>query len=216
MVETNLSTPMPGQPKRRRKVWPWLAAGGALVAAATTGGVVVLNRHGAEAGTSQTAAAPPPTQPPTPTPTPAPSPTDLTYPLGKRVALADGLVDAAALRYRQPVAAGAPRPDGQPGYEWAAAEVRVCLRKKPADGKPLAVSEEPWELVYPDGGAAEPSSVKYVDFPLPQYPIVPDRPMKVGRCTKGWITFAVPKGRRPSVISYAPEGATETTDWKIS
>jgi hypothetical protein len=132
------------------------------------------------------------------------------YQFGKRVVKADGVTDATVLNYRQPVRAFNP-PD-QPGHVWAAAEVRVCVRKaEPKTG----LSEEPWGLVYADGATYGPSPTKWDDFPLPEYPISAEKATPAGRCVRGWIVFAVPKGKKPLYVEYATQGQVSPTDWKV-
>lgn len=165
-----------------------------------------------------TPAAAPSSTPPTTAPatTAAPSPTtppaDAMTKMGTRADVRDGIADGTVFSYRQPVAQSAPRPDGQPGYTWGAADVRVCATKTAPE--PILVSNGPWALVYADDTTAEASSVGYQQFPKPGYPfgekIVPQ-----GRCVRGWITFPVPAKLRPVAIEYAPEGELMPVRWAV-
>ncbi|GAB3331771.1 hypothetical protein GCM10027452_05030 [Micromonospora halotolerans] len=49
--------------------------------------------------------------------------------MGKTFATADGVATATIYSYRHVVARTAPRPDEQPGYVWAAIDVKVCAHK---------------------------------------------------------------------------------------
>lgn len=131
--------------------------------------------------------------------------------LGVRVLSSDGAFNMTALAYRQPVARTATRPDEQPGYEWGAADVRVCSTK---GARAAAISNAPWALVYGGGTRAKPSSTTYQQFPLPEYP-VGEEVLRSGRCIRGWITFPVPKGGRPSTIEYATEDGMEFAEWAV-
>lgn len=149
--------------------------------------------------------------------TPTPSPTgggQAAHRLGERVVSVDGTVDMTVFAYKQPVAKSAPPPDGEKGYVWGAAEVRVCVRQ-PSD-PPVGVSEGPWSVVYTDGAIVEPSSSKYDSFPRPEYPVVGDRIIRPGRCVRGWIVFPVPAGKRPSLVEYAPESEPLPMSWRTA
>jgi hypothetical protein len=104
-----------------------------------------------------------------------------------------------AYRYRQPVAKSAPEPDGQPGYEWGALDVKVCAA---ADAPESAISNEPWTLRYADATGAGPSSTGYDSFPKPEY-IWGEEQLRPGSCVRGWITFPVPEKQRPVTAEYA-------------
>ena len=147
----------------------------------------------------------PTSTPPTTTPPPTPAGPVL-HKLGTTVATPDGHVDVTVYAFRQPVAAGAPRPD-QRGYTWAGIDVKVCSHIE------AIVNMLPWSLVYADDTRAESSSVGYRQFPLPSY-AWGDTPLHVGRCLRGWIVFPVPAKTRPVMVEYQPEG-TDATDWKV-
>lgn len=107
--------------------------------------------------------------------------------------------------YKQPVATSAPHPD-QAGYVWSAADVKVCVKQD------VTISNEPWTLVYADSTDAEPSSIGYRQFPEPSYPFG-DKEVKAGRCVRGWITFAVPKAKKPTMVEYSLTDGS-VVDWK--
>lgn len=130
--------------------------------------------------------------------------------IGALVVHPDGHADTTVLDYRQPVSGGI---DANPGMEWSAAEVKVCIRR--ADGKNNTVSQDPWVLLYSDGSQYESAYASGPDFPKPEYPTSGDRIIPAGRCVKGWITFEVPKGRRPGLVSYSVEGLPEPIEWAI-
>jgi len=108
------------------------------------------------------------------------------------------------LGYRQPVAQAAPVPGGQPGFGWGATLIRVCAdRGAPAD---FSVGGPEWALAYQDGSRQRLSNVTYQDFPSPQYP-TEAVPVRAGECVQGWLTFPVPKAKRPEFVEYAPARA---------
>lgn len=193
-------------PPRRRWVIPVLAA--ALLVAATSVATWAVTHRGdgpatlVVVPTPVTAAAPAPTTAAAAT---SSAPTDLK--LGARHASDDGVADATALDYRQPVARDA-EPPSPPGTEWGAAKVRVCSYGD------IEASEEPWALAYADGGVIKPSYVKYGQFPEPEYPVV-GRAVPSGRCVTGWIVFPALKGERPAYVEYAPEGEPVPVRWKV-
>ena len=124
--------------------------------------------------------------------------------VGTKVSVAGGQADVTVYSYRQPVAANGPRPD-RSGYIWSAADVKVCVH---ADSQ---VSRDPWTLVYADHKAAKPSTIGNSQFPKPAYPLG-DKNMKSGQCARGWVTFAVPKTHKPTMVEYSlPDGTI--VDW---
>ena len=129
------------------------------------------------------------------TDTPAPEVVANSYPMGKRVPMDNGAGDVTALDYKQPVARDI-EPDAA-GTEWGAALVRVCRHVQSGP-----VSDDPWMMIYADGGQIEPSSSNSPAFPQPGFPWAEDRTVLAGRCVKGWITFSVPKGKRPQFVEY--------------
>jgi hypothetical protein len=133
------------------------------------------------------------------------------HPLGETVTLG-GIASATAYAYKQPVATSATRPD-QAGFEWGAADVKVCLI-----GGSAYVNNQPWSLVWDDSTRAEPSHIGYQQFPQPEYPFG-DTVVQAGRCVRGWITFPVPVGKKPAMVEYQPQPdsplAGTVVDWAV-
>jgi hypothetical protein len=48
--------------------------------------------------------------------------------------------------------------------------------------------------------------------PGTEYP--QERVVPVGRCARGWLPFAVPKGKRPEAVTYSPEDASPV-EWRL-
>lgn len=133
------------------------------------------------------------------------------YKLGQTVTLPDDSADVTVFGYRQPIDSVRGL---NPGMVWSAAEVRVCLSKVLSEQ--VRVSEEPWTLVYPDGGIYEPTKITYRDFPAPEYPKGDGRTTLPGRCVRGWIVFQTPKEEKPQYVEYAPDLVPVPIDWQIS
>lgn len=153
-----------------------------------------------------------------PSPKPSASPTsDPTAPLamGKPFKTSDGSATATVYAYRHNVARTAPRPDEQPGYVWAAIDVKVCAHKIDDTHKGIAVSNEPWSLVYADDSQIEASSTGYESFPEPEYPWG-EKEIAWGRCIRGWITYPVPGKQRPVAVEYAPERNDVAARWTVT
>ncbi|GIH16490.1 hypothetical protein [Rugosimonospora africana] len=129
--------------------------------------------------------------------------------LGESAQSSSGFVSVTVFSYEQPTAGAVP-PD-RSGDEWAAADVQTCAET--GSVFQATVSNAPWSLSYPDGTALIPTRATAAQFPQPAYPISP-RSLAPGQCLRGWVVFAVPAGRRPQVIRYAPQGATPI-DWLI-
>lgn len=151
-----------------------------------------------------------------PVPSVAPSPT--IHRFGEAIPLGN-IAIATAYAYRQPVATTAPKPD-QPGYEWGAADIKVCAGSGAGDSQQgITVTRGPWSLVYADATQAQPSNTGYNAFPKPEYPW-DDHPLPWTRCIRGWIVFPVPAGKRPTMVEYAPPPdparPTMVIDWAIT
>lgn len=209
---------MPPPPAPRRRAWPWVAGGvavalvvGASIAAYSATAKTAPTHAVAAAVTSSAAAAAP--APSSAAPAPSPTlPADQPLAMG-RTATPDPLGSATVYAYKQPVARSATRPE-QDGYTWGAADVRVCASKTPQGGLAgISVSNGPWALVYADSTEAEPSSISYQQFPLPEYPFG-DHDLAWGRCVRGWITFPVPADKHPVAVEYRPQD-DPVTDWKV-
>lgn len=136
---------------------------------------------------------------------------DAPHQMGARVTIDARFVNATVFAYKQPVATGAPRPDGQPGFTWGAADIRVCATK---DAPDMTVSNSTWRLTYTDDTLIEASSTGYGSFPKPEYPWG-DNSLTAGRCLRGWITFPVPGSKRPAFVAYGPEGQRIPVRWTV-
>lgn len=140
---------------------------------------------------------------------------DIEFELGQRIDVVelDGTVwaDATVFAYRQPVAQDATRPS-QHGFEWGAADVRVCAKRNAPEQ--LSVSHSPWGLSYADDTLIEPSNIGYRQFPEPSYPFG-DRALARGRCLRGWVTFGVPEDKRPIFVEYAPPSIPVPLRWTV-
>jgi hypothetical protein len=145
------------------------------------------------------------TLPPSNSPGPAPQ----GHAFGETVPANSGFVSATVFAYTEPTAEGA-APD-KPGDEWAAADVQAC--GEAGSVFPVTVSDGPWSLRYADGTAASPTRSRAAQFPQPQYPATPST-LKAGECLRGWVMFAVPAGKSPQLVRYAPQGAAPI-DWVI-
>lgn len=128
-----------------------------------------------------------------------------------------------AFEYAQPapISSDVPQPvdAGHPdSYVWAGVDVEVCVPTElPADleGEPIYVSNYVWSLLYENGAIVDPSSTGYSGFLEPEYPWG-DQLVSPGQCVRGWITYAVEGGQRPTKVQYAPPSVTEPIVWAIS
>jgi hypothetical protein len=111
--------------------------------------------------------------------------------------------------YKQPAGSACPDPD-HPDHEWAAVDVEVCAKSLP-DGFEYVVGWSPWSLASADGTTAHISTFLFPEFEQPQYP--DGRILPLGECQRGWITFSVPKGKRPATVLYQPVG--ERHAWTV-
>lgn len=134
--------------------------------------------------------------------TAAASPTPAAPKLGAGVTRDDQgyTVTVTVHAYRQPTARSAPKPSAD-GMEWASADVQVCVKTVPSNLPGAMLSWRPWALAYPDGTTAEHSNTIYNQFDGPRYPDS-DRVVKAGSCTRGWVTFEAPAGKRASAVEY--------------
>ncbi|MEQ7125323.1 hypothetical protein ABN034_12460 [Actinopolymorpha sp. B11F2] len=148
-----------------------------------------------------------PTDEPTPTPTVkatrTPKPTKSPEPKEPAQAGAaqvwrggDGsVVESTLLEYR-PSVATPDFPASREGEDFDAIRVRVCIKEW--SGPPTATSPAPWLLVYQDGSAA--STVLTPSAVAPTYP---ERVLREGQCSSGWITYAVVEGTTAASVEYA-------------
>ncbi|MEC3994025.1 hypothetical protein VSR01_10890 [Actinacidiphila sp. DG2A-62] len=123
---------------------------------------------------------------------------------------ADGTT--TVLGYQQPVLRNDP-PDtslGVPaGSQWGRLDVKICLTSGPSIG----VSQNPWHLGFADGSQADNTGLNGGDFPKPELP--QDGTVVAGGCSRGGIMFPIPKGQRPTMVVYTPDGADEPVVWTI-
>ncbi|MCI4066068.1 hypothetical protein MRQ36_27390 [Micromonospora sp. R77] len=151
-----------------------------------------------------TSSAPPPASPTPDMAVVEDGPADAALTFGKSAPIAD-LATATAYGFRQPVAANAPRPNGQPGLTWAAVDVKVCAVKNPDDEYDgIIVTNDRWKLVYADDTEMGASNITYNQFPQPEYP-TGEKDLPDGKCVRGWITFRALKDKRPAYVVYEPE-----------
>lgn len=199
-----------GPSRRRTGLIVGIAAGTMTLIAVAVGVTVLATRPGTEApaaasGQSTSSSAPAATAVAgSPETTPVVPGGAKTYKFGEKAGNAE--VTATAYAFKQPVAKNATPPD-QEGFEWGAADVEVCPA---ADG---TVAHDNWHLVYADHTVMDPSSVGYQQFPQPEYPW-DERAVSGGRCIRGWITFAVPVGKKPVMVEYSPRNYV--IDWAVS
>lgn len=124
----------------------------------------------------------------------------------------DVTVAAQVVSYRQPVRIRYSDPHDFQGSQFAVADVRVCIVKS-GEGKVL-VSPESWLLEYSDGTSVEWSGL--TGAIEREYPA--DKSLRTGRCARGRVIFAVPRGGKPERIVYSPGGADaeSTLEWGLS
>lgn len=146
-------------------------------------------------------------------PAPNAEATAQTLPIGQRQTLndADSTGTVTALRIQQPLKSQ--NPPERANYEFAGVEVLKCFKTITAEGG-ITVGWGPWTLGYKDGTVIEPpSSWSAEDFSVPLYPR--DKPVRPGRCVRGWIPFEVPKGSRASSVTYTLEATDTTSDVQV-
>jgi hypothetical protein len=144
--------------------------------------------------------------------------------MGDKVVLG-GTVQAVVFQYLQPAApdpaatglsasptTGGPTsaPSGAPSGRYGAADVQVCVNSKATST--VTVSWKTWALVYADSTIVPASTTDSEQFTRPAYPFA-ERVVPAGRCVRGWITFPIPAGRRPSMVEYQPHGYV--ADWTV-
>lgn len=105
---------------------------------------------------------------------------------------------ATAHQVVRPAAPNAPAPEAA-NTEWAAIEVEVCAGTVPAGA---FVSGQFWHLRDANNGQYDRSSVGYLQFPEPQFPM--QQPVSGGECFRGWIVFSVSIGVPLTAISCTP------------
>lgn len=117
--------------------------------------------------------------------------------------------------YRQPLRSQFP-PDKH-GTTYAGADVRYCDLK--SEGQGMSVSWAPWSLDFADDTSIDSVSEWSPEwFNVSLYPAV-GKNVPVGRCVRGWVLFAAPKGKRPVRVTYSPGGDdgqdVPVTEWAV-
>ena len=151
--------------------------------------------HGAKPSTGRTPTTSRTTGGPRATPGPPGS-------LGQKVTLG-GTVDATVYQYQQPSVTSGGAGAGPAGYTWGSADVQVCTRSGVTST--VTVDRETWALRYADNSIVEATTKTDDAFPQPLYPVKAHQ-VPAGQCVRGWITFAVPADKRPTLVEYTPHG----------
>jgi hypothetical protein len=117
--------------------------------------------------------------------------------------------------YRQPLPSQFP--PQQHGTTYAGADVKYCNLKSTGQG--TSVSWAPWSLGFKDDTSIDSVTEWSPEwFSVPLYPAV-GKDVVVGRCVRGWVLFAVPKGKRPARIAYSPAAedgpVVPVTEWAV-
>jgi hypothetical protein len=114
-------------------------------------------------------------------------------------------------RIRRPfkaVVAGLPE---RKAFEYAAADVRFCVKDQQLDE--VRVGWSSWSMTTKDGTVVEALSAWSNDWwSQPLYP--QDHVVKQGRCVRGMIPFEVERGAVLDVITYSPDEMDEL-EWKV-
>jgi len=206
---------MAAPPRRRTGLIVGIAAGAAALVAATVGVTLAVTRQPAAAPLAvaqQTPTPTPPTSGNVSTATTAPaSASSATTPEGPSLlkfgAKAVGpRSTTVAYAYKQPVASNAPKPDVE-GFEWGAVDIEVCAMVAGT------ITRINWHLTYADHTVIDPSNVGYSGFPAPAFPW-DERDIAAGGCIRGWLTFAVPHGKKPLTVQYLPRDFA--ADWQVT
>lgn len=198
-------TPTP----RRARARILIAVAAVVAAVAVVGGAYALGRSGGAPDTSPSPAA---ASPSAGKATPSEPTADVVLALGDSRESSGGEVVSTVYGYRQPVAKSAPRPDGQPGFEWGALDVKVCV-KGDYVGDPIVVGNARWLLVYDDDTQIGPTDTGYEAHPKPEYPW--EKELAPGRCVRGWITYPVPAAERPVFVEYAASSERVPPRWAV-
>lgn len=199
-------------PEKRRRVWPYLIGAGVAVALAVGGAVIAVG------GEDKPVAGHIPSTPASAVASsaPSPTPTDETLKIGQVFEFKDG--SAQMLHYKQPVGsaediASAIESDVlEKGGTFGSIEVRTCVALTSVEA--ASVSAGPWRLGFSDGTVQD----RKISGPTPGtgYPFS-GMTIRPGKCVKGWITFPIPPGSRPTVVVYESGGNFgDPAEWKLS
>jgi hypothetical protein len=117
--------------------------------------------------------------------------------------------------YRQPLRSQFP--PQQHGTTYVGADVKYCNLM--SAGQNTSVSWAPWSLGFKDDTSIDSVTEWSPEwFSVPLYPAV-GKTVPVGRCVRGWVLFAAPKGKRPARIAYSPQAedgpVVPVTEWSV-
>lgn len=97
-----------------------------------------------------------------------------------------------------------------PKAVWAVLEVKVCADSTSA---PVAVSQAPWELGFPDDTRLDSPNISGPGVAEPEY-APNEASVNAGSCLRGKITYSVRQGTRPNRVLYAAPGQAPV-EWSI-
>jgi hypothetical protein len=206
-----VGTPNPRAPRRR--TLPVIGATSLAVVLAAAAGGYLATRSGPPAAPAAAASTPTPAASPSTAPSPTPTPATSTAPNAPTIhrpgdTVTDDIATATYYSYKQPAAANAPRP-ATDGYTWAAIDIKLCITG--GTDPTVETTAIPWQLHYADDTTADASNIEYNQFPAPRYHF--SNVIAKGSCLRGWLTFAVPPGKRPVTVEYTPMNLV--FDWSI-
>lgn len=125
--------------------------------------------------------------------------------LGTTVHLAD--IDLTVSEVKQPPSPGEHLPSDQ---RWWSAMAEACT----TSDSEITLSWQPWSIQSDKGGTYPASNSVWEDFPKPVYPSGADRLLPNGKCTKGWIMFALSSSEKPSTVDYG-NSVGENISWTV-
>lgn len=152
-----------------------------------------------------------PLEQPSSTTSPTPSPSPAAVGATQEGSGEGSAVKTTVLRVRQPLRAVVPDLPERAGYEYIGLEVRMCVVTT-ANSEPTTVSWGPWSIAFADDTVAEALSSWSAEWwSVPLYP--QERVVRPGSCVRGWIPFEVPKGSKPTMVTYQPSGIV--LEWRV-
>ena len=86
-----------------------------------------------------------------------------------------------------------------PGNEFSAVDAEVCATGTAG----LSAGSYDFGLQYPDNTERQSSYGKQPDLS--------NRQLAAGDCARGWVTYEVPRGQRPSVVTYRVQSSSAGT-----
>ncbi|MFI6299525.1 hypothetical protein ACIBEJ_48580 [Nonomuraea sp. NPDC050790] len=122
---------------------------------------------------------------------------------------AESTLAVTVQRVRRPFSAVIPGLPERSGFEYAAADIRMCVKA----GGTAEVGWSVWTMTSKDDLVIE-SMGAWSDewWNQPLYPN--GHQVKVGRCVRGWMPFEVPKDSKLDLVTYAPEGMP-ALEWRV-